>query len=420
MGRGRRPADRRGPLKILFFTDYFRPEPSAPAAHVYERAKLWVRWGHEVTVITSAPNFPEGKVYAGYENAWRTVEVMDGVRVVRVKTFISANQGTIRRSLDQLSYPFSALLQAQREPRPDVVLSTSPPLFCPLAGIFYAWPRGIPHVFEVRDIWPASILAVTGQRPGVVYRILEALELWMYRRSARLISFTRSYVADLTGRGVAAGKIDVVVNAANLELFTPRPPDEALKQRLGLQGRFVVGYLGTIGLAHDLGNVVAAARLLADLPVTFLLVGVGADKVKLEGEVRAAGLDNVRFVERQLKEAMPSFWSLCDLSLVHLKDTPLFAKVIPSKIFESMAMGVPILFAGPEGEGAEIVRETGAGLTLPPGDPVALARGVRALVADPERVRTLARASLAAAPRYSRDRQARESLAALEKAVGTP
>jgi len=406
-------------MKILFFSSHFRPEPSAPAAHVYERARLWVQWGHEVTVVTAAPSFPEGKVYAGYRNAWRTVEMMDGVRVVRVKSFVTPNAGMVRRTLNHLSFALSAMLQAAREPRPDVVISTSPPLFTPLGGILYAWPRGIPHVFEIRDLWPASISAVAGLKPGLGYRVLEALELWMYRRSRRLISLTRSFVADLTGRGVPAEKIDVVLNGANLALFVPRPRDEELKRRLGLEGRFVVGYLGTVGLAHDLGNMVAAAERLRDTPVTFLVVGVGAEKEQLEARVAAAGLDSVRFVERQLKEAMPSFWSICDLSLVHLKDSPLFAKVVPSKIFESMAMGLPIVYVGPAGEGSQIVEEAGAGVAVPPADPAALAAAVRGLLTDGERRRRLGAASLAAAPNWSRERHAEGTLGALAKAVGT-
>jgi colanic acid biosynthesis glycosyl transferase WcaI len=406
-------------MKILFFSSHFRPEPSAPAAHVYERARLWVQGGHEVTVVTAAPSFPEGKVYDGYRNAWRTVEMIDGIRVVRVKTYLTPNAGIVRRTLNHLSFALSAMLQAAREPRPDVVISTSPPLFTPLGGILYAWPRGIPHVFEIRDLWPASISAVAGLRPGLSYRVLEALELWMYRRSRRLISLTRSFVADLTRRGVPEGKIDVVRGGANLELFVPRPRDEELKQRvLGLQGRFIVGYLGTVGLAHDLGNMVAAAERLRDTPVTFLVVGVGAEKEHLEAQVRAAGLDSVRFVERQFKEAMPSFWSICDLSLVHLKDSPLFAKVLPSKIFESMAMGLPIVYVGPAGEGSQIVEEAGAGVAVPPADPEALAAAVRGLFNDAERRRALGAASLAAAPNWSRERHAEGTLAALEKAVG--
>jgi glycosyltransferase involved in cell wall biosynthesis len=404
-------------MKILFFTDHFRPEPSAPAAHVYERAKLWVEWGHEVTVITSAPNFPEGKVYPGYENRWRFVEEMDGIKVVRVKTFIVPNEGFLLRIMDYMSYMVSAFTFAFAETRPDVVISTSPHIFVPVAAVASSALRRVPHVFELRDLWPASIIVNTDLSRGLAYRMLERLELTLYRRSARILSLTRSFAEDLVRRGIPSSKIDVVVNGANLALFAPQPKDSELAQELALDGSFVIGYLGTLGLSQGLENVVEAADLLRDQPVTFLFVGAGAAKQTLEDAVKERRLDNVIFVGRQLKEAMPRYWSVCDLSLVHLKNAPVFATVIPSKIFESMAMGLPILYVGPEGEGSGIVEEHEAGVVVPPDDPGAFAGAVRALVENPTLCERLAERSLDAAPLYSRERQARDSLRVLQAAV---
>jgi colanic acid biosynthesis glycosyl transferase WcaI len=404
-------------MKVLFFSDHFYPEPSAPAAHVYERATLWVAAGHEVTVLTSAPNFPEGKVYAGYKNAWRSVEVLQGIRVVRVKTFITRNEGFFLRILDYLSYCLSASVHAWREARPDVVVSTSPHLFIAVAGAVHALLRRLPHVMEVRDLWPATIAATGSMGRGTVYRMLERLELWLYRRSERVILLTPAFERDLRSRHVPAEKLRVVINGANLALFRPRPRDEDLARQLGLQGRFVIGYLGTLGLTHDLGNAIRAAHLLKDVPVTFLFVGVGAAKAELERMVEETGLTNVKFVPRQAKEEMPRYWSVCNAALVHLKDDPVFGTVIPSKIFESMAMGLPIVYVGPEGEGPAIVRKAGAGLVVRPGDPAALAEAVRSLGGDPHRCQELAAASLAAAPMYSREHQAEATLAVLAEAA---
>ena len=189
---------------------------------MYERAKLWVSQGHEVTVLCSAPNFPEGKLFPGYRNALRSVEHLDGIRVVRVLTYISANQGTVRRTLDYVSYALSAFLMAWREARPDVVISTSPHLFVPLAGVLHARLRRVPHVFEIRDLWPASI-AATEALGGASrsLRLLERLELSLYRHSARILALTPAFKTDLVRRGVNPQKIDVVINGANLELFRP-------------------------------------------------------------------------------------------------------------------------------------------------------------------------------------------------------
>ncbi|HEY7995213.1 MAG TPA: glycosyltransferase family 4 protein [Steroidobacteraceae bacterium] len=405
-------------MRILFLSDHFFPEPSAPAAHVYERARLWVRQGHQVTVLCSAPNFPEGKLFPGYRNALRTVETLDGIRVVRVLTYMSANEGTFRRTLDYLSYACSALLMAWREARPDVVISTSPHLFVPLAGVLHARLRGVPHVFEIRDLWPASIAATEAlARMSLPLRLLEKLELSLYRSSARILALTPAFKIDLVRRGIPADKIDVVINGANLELFRPgMPRDTAIERQYGLAGRFVVGYLGTLGLAHGLENVLDAAERLRGTSVTFLFVGVGAAKADLEVQVRRRALDNVRFAPRQEKAAMPAFWSVCDASLVHLRAAPLFGTVIPSKIFEAMAVGVPTIYAAPRGEGSHIVELHDAGIVVAPMDPGALAAACLTLAQDPQLRARLAAAASQAAPLYSRTRQAEDSLAVLRRA----
>ena len=405
-------------MRILFLSDHFFPEPSAPAAHVYERARLWVSHGHRVTVLCSAPNFPEGKLFPGYRNALRTVEVLDGIRVVRVLTYMCANEGTIRRTLDYLSYACSAFVMACSEERPDVVISTSPHLFVPLAGVLHARLRRVPHVFEIRDLWPASIAATEAlARASFSLRMLEKLELFLYHRSARILALTPAFKTDLVRRGIPAEKIDVVINGANLELFRPgMPRDRCIEAQFELGGRFVVGYLGTLGLAHGLESVLDAAELLRGAPVTFLFVGVGAAKAELESQARRRMLDNVAFAPRQEKAAMPAFWSVCDASLVHLRAAPLFETVIPSKIFEAMAVGVPTIYAAPRGEGSRIIEQHGAGIVVAPMDPAALASACLMLAHDPQLRARLASAAALAAPLYSRTRQAEDSLAVLQRA----
>jgi colanic acid biosynthesis glycosyl transferase WcaI len=374
-------------MRILFLSDHFHPEPSAPAAHVYERAKLWVSAGHSVTVLCSAPNFPEGKVFPGYRNAIRSVEMLAGIRVVRVVTYIAANEGTVRRTVDYVSYLLSASVMACFEKRPDVIISTSPHLFVPLAGVIHAKLRGIPHVFEIRDLWPASIAATNALRGASrTLRALERLELFLYRHSERILAMTPAFKADLVRRGIDGEKIDVVINGANLELFQPnKSRDLAIETEFKLKDRFVVGYLGTLGLAHGLESVLDAAEQLRATEITFFFVGVGAAKADLETQARVRKLNNVVFAPRQEKSAMPRFWSVCDVSLVHLQASSVFETVIPSKIFEAMAVGLPTLYAGPRGEGSRIV---------------------------------LATAATNAAPLYSRARQAEDSLKVLQRAIG--
>lgn len=395
------------PLRILFLSDNFPPETNAPATRLHEHATRWVRAGHEVTVITGAPNFPEGKLFDGYKNRWRQVEMIDGIRVVRVKTYITANEGFIKRTLDYMSFMATSFVAGLFEKRPDIVVSTSPQFFCAVAGWALSGVRRLPWVFELRDLWPASIVAVGAMEHSPVIRTLEKLELFMYRRASAIIPVTESFRADLVARGIDREKIHVVINGVDLDRYAPRSRDETLAQEYGVDGKFVVGYMGTHGMAHALDRVLDAAEMLRDRKdVAFFLAGSGAMREEIERQVVERGLDNVKMIPRQPKEAMPALWSLCDLALIPLRDTPVFSTVIPSKLFEAMGMGVPVLMSLPRGEATRIVDRTGCGVCVPPEDARALADAVAELATEPARMKALRAASIAAAPDYSRDHQA--------------
>ncbi|MBT3358082.1 MAG: glycosyltransferase family 4 protein [Rhodospirillales bacterium] len=405
-------------MKILFLTENFPPETNAAATRVYERACYWAQWGHEVTVITCAPNFPGGRLFAGYKNRWRQTEEMSGIKVVRVKTYIAANRGIVLRTLDFLSFMVTGFLAGIGQPRADVVAATSPQFFSAVAGWAVGAVRRVPFVFELGDLWPASIAAVGAMGRSPALKAVEALELFLYRRSAAVAALTRSFKDDLTRRGIPGDKIAVVINGVDLPRYSPQPRDETLAAEWGLAGKLVVGYVGTHGMAHALGNVLNAAERIRDVAdVRFVLVGGGAERDFLMADAKRRNLDNVIFIPPQPKERMPALWSLCDVALVHLKDSPVFAGVIPSKIFEAMGMGLPVLLAGPEGEASRIVTAREAGCHVAAEDPDALAEAVRNLAENSDLRKSLAEKSLAAAPLYSRERQAREMIEVLELAA---
>lgn len=408
-------------MRILFLTDNFPPERNAPATRVHEHACYWVKRGHEVTVVTCAPNFPEGAVFPGYRNRWHAVEEVDGIRVVRVKTFITANEGVVLRTLDYLSFMAPAFAAGLFQDRPDVVIATSPQFFSAVAGWALATVRRKPFVFELRDLWPASIAAVGAMSGRGTLRLLERLELFLYRRAAAIVPVTHAFKEDLVRRGIPAEKISVVINGVDLPRYAPRPRDPVLAQEAGLNGHFVVGYVGTHGMAHALDRVLAAAERLRSVPdIRFLFVGGGAGKAGLVEAARRRNVPNVVFLPPQPKESMPRVWSLCDVALVHLRDAPVFATVIPSKIFEAMGMGLPVLIASPRGEAGGIVEKEGAGIWVPPEDPAALAEAVLRFRNDAAYRGACAAASRAAAPAYSRERRALEMLRVIERTANGP
>ncbi len=405
-------------MNILFLTENFPPETNAAATRVYERALYWIRDGHNVTVITSAPNFPEGRLFDGYANRWRQVENMDGIRVVRVKTYIAANKEVIWRTLDFVSFMIAAVIAGLFEKRPDVICSTSPQFFAAVGGWLLSVFKRRPFVFELGDLWPASIVAVGAMKRSLPLRLVEKLELFLYRRSAAVAALTHAFKRNLVGRGTDPAKIRVVRNGVDADRYGVRPRSAELADEYGLAGKFVLGYVGTHGMAHALDRVIEAANILkGEDEIRFLFAGAGAARDGLIEQAEQLGLSNVTFLPMQPKERVPDVWSLCDVALVHLKKDPTFTEVIPSKIFEAMGMGLPVLIAAPAGEATEIVASERAGPVVPPEDPQALADAVRALRDDPEGRKGFAENSIAAAPRYSREKQAIEMIEVFTAAI---
>jgi glycosyltransferase involved in cell wall biosynthesis len=392
-------------MHILFLTDNFPPEVNAPASRTHEHCRLWAAAGHRVTVVTCAPNFPKGRVFDGYRNAWHQEEQIDGIRVIRVWSYISANEGFALRIADYISYMLTAIWASVWVRGVDVVVGTSPQFFTACAAHVVGQLKRRPWVFELRDLWPESIKAVGAMQDSAAIRWLERLELYLYRRAARIVSVTQSFRRTLMARGIDGNKIDVVTNGVDIARFSPRPRDAGLERQLGFEGCFVAGYIGTHGMAHALETLLDAAEQLQARPegrdIRLLLLGDGARKAALQADAARRGLRNVVFVDTVPKDEVARYWSLLDVSVIHLRRTELFTTVIPSKLFECMGMGIPVLH-GVEGESADIVRQQGAGEVFEPENAEQLVQALLRLSSDAalrERYRTQA---LAAAAHYDR------------------
>lgn len=411
-------------MRILFFSHYYTPEGNAPATRVSALCERWAKAGHDVTVVTCAPNVPSGVVYDGYRNV-RMDEVVNGVKVARVKTYIAANKGAFRRMLNFVSYFMSALWTALGLPRPDVIVATSPQIFCGYAGVWYARLRRVPLVVEIRDIWPESMGAVGAHIPGPAYWALERVEKAMYRRCAKLVTVGEGYRERLVEKGVPAEKIAIVMNGTDLAVYGPRDKDEELLRRFGLDGKFVVSYIGTVGMACGLEVVLDAAEIFGrrerkasgEKEVVFAIVGDGAHREQLEVEAKKRGLSNVVFTGRQPKSTMPAWVASSDANLVHLRKTDLFTTVMPSKIFESAGCRRPIIM-GVDGFAKKLVMDAGAGLDMKPESAQSLVECVERLVADPALSARLGEnAYRGIALVHNRDAQANDYLSILENVV---
>ncbi len=351
-------------MRILFITDNFPPEVNAPATRTYEHCMEWIKEGVEVQVITCAPNFPHGDVYKGYKNRLYQKENIDGIEVIRVWSYISANTGFVKRILDYFSFAFMAFWVGLFQ-RHDIIIATSPQFFTTWAGWGISKIRRTPWVFELRDLWPESILTLGAMKEGRAIDLLKKIELGLYRDADKIVAVTKAFKEHLLKRGIDSKKIEVITNGCNVDLFSPRKKDDGLLRSLGLENKFVIGYIGTHGMAHNLDFIVETISKIEDKDIYFLFVGDGSMKSKIVEMASELSLKNITFLDPISKEEVPRYLSVIDVSLAPLIKSDTFKTVIPSKIFEASAMQRPTLL-GVEGEAYEIMTKYNAGLCYEP------------------------------------------------------
>lgn len=377
-------------MRVLIVTQHFPPEIGAPQARLSALADAWAGAGDTVTVLTAMPNYPTGVVPPAYRGTLRRTERQDGYRVVRTWVYATPNEGVARRTAAHLSFMVSSVLLGARRSGPaDTVVVSSPAFLSIGAGWALARLKRATFVIEVRDLWPGlfpQLGVLTNRR---LLAALERLELAAYAAADLVVVVTDGFRANLVSRGVPAGKVRVIRNGVTPGQFDPgTKPDPAVRERLGAgPADCLVLYAGTHGLCQGLPFIADSALALAAEPVRFAFVGTGAQKELLRQRVTERSLGNVTLSPPVPKAEMPGLLASADICLVILRDVPMFATVVPSKMFEYLAAGRAVIGAV-TGEAAQILRAAGA-VVVPPEDSAALAAAVRALAADPQRRRAM-------------------------------
>jgi len=351
-------------MKILFITDNFPPEVNAPATRTYEHCIEWIKEGAEITVITCAPNFPQGKVYKGFKNKLYQKSDLDGITVIRVWSYISSNKGFTKRILDYFSFALTSFIVGLFQ-KFDVVIATSPQFFTTWSASSLSFFKQKPWIFELRDLWPESINSVGAIKQKKIIKLLEKIEIFLYHDATIIVPVTNAFKTNLTKRGIPPEKIHVVTNGSNMELFKQEINNNILIKKLKLEEKFVVGYIGTHGMAHSLDFIIHAISKIEDNSIHFLFIGDGAMKEPIQKLAKELKLQNITFLDPIQKEEVPQYLSIIDVSLAPLKKSDTFKSVIPSKIFEAAAMKKPILL-GVEGQAQEIIEEFKSGLCFEP------------------------------------------------------
>ncbi|MFZ3341233.1 MAG: glycosyltransferase family 4 protein [Terriglobales bacterium] len=387
-------------VKILYVSQYFPPEMGAPAARADELSRHWARMGHKVTILTGFPNHPTGIVPPEWRvplHHLRHTEMIDGVNVARTWLWPLPNRKAHERIRSYASFCVSSALRGLNLSKPDLVIGTSPQLLVALSAWWIARWKRVPFVFEVRDLWPESLAAVgAGAEGTALHRVLGGIAGFLYRRAHRIVVVTPAFKDHLIRHWqVPADKISIVENGVETDLFRFDPAAAAIRKDLTHEdlpnaGRFLVCYIGTMGMAHGLETLIAAAEeLQTTLPnCLFLLIGEGAEKQRIMELAAARGLANVTFLDQQPRQHIPALVSASDACLVMLKKSDLFKTVIPTKLLEYMSCERPVIVAV-DGQARQIVEEARAGVFVPPEDSHALAETVRALARNPEQRRRM-------------------------------
>lgn len=364
-------------MNITWHTHYFTPEISAPSARIHDLSRSWLDMGHKVQVITCFPNHPYGKLYPGYKHGIYNKENIDGINVHRGWSYITPNKGLVKKAMGHISFfPSALILSGRHLDNPDVVIGSSPTLFAAMAAAAIGIKRKVPFIMEIRDLWPAIFVELGILKNPLIIRMLEHLELALYRQATRIITVTDSFRQNLISRGPAPSKVVTIPNGADIEFWQPVQPNTELRRKLGLENKFVVLYIGAHGVSHALGRILESAESLQNnTDIHFLFVGAGAEKKRLIQQAQQARLKNVNFLDPVDKEGVKAFYSIADVCLVPLRNIPLFNSFIPSKMFEIMAMGCPIV-ASLRGEPADIISRSGSGIVVEPENSKAIAQAL--------------------------------------------
>lgn len=368
---------------FIILTQYYPPETGAPQNRLHSLAKFLVRNGTSVKVVTALPNYPKNEIYPEYRNKYSVLETLDGVAVYRTWIFVSRSRSVMARLLNYFSFVITSFFRLLFLPRPDYLICESPPLFLGFTAVIISWLKGSRLVFNVSDLWPESAEKLQIISSKSLISLAYTLEKWVYKNSYLISGQTKGIVASIEIR-FPFKKVVWFPNGVDFDFFEGKHEDFLWRKALSINDTdFVLLYAGIIGHAQGLDVILNAAKILKDTPVKFVIVGDGPEKDRLVQKAGEESLKNVLFYPNLEKAKIPSLIKACDAYIVPLKKLDLFKGAIPSKLFEPLALGKPILL-GVDGEARQLFIEEGkAGLYFEPEDADELVDRIKVLISNP-------------------------------------
>ncbi len=367
------------PQRWLILTQYYAPEMGAPQIRLRSFASELRKLGIDVSVLTAMPNYPLGKIFAGYAGRWSVREEIDGIPVKRLWVFASNSRSGLARIANYCSFALSAL-SALFGPRPDVLFVESQPLPLGIVALLMKWLRGVPYVYNVPDL-QVDVAGQLGYLRGPILGLALRFENFLLRNAWTISTVTHAFVEHFVSRGLPAEKITFLPNGADTALFNPQPASQELLDRLRLHGKKVIVSVGTMTYYQALDTIIEAAERLAKHPeFVVLMVGYGPERERIEALVKSKGLTNVRFPRISYEES-PQLYSVACAAIATYRDMAVARRMRPAKLFPALSCGVPVIFSG-SGESAELIARNECGIAVPPEDSAALAEAMMKLADD--------------------------------------
>jgi len=374
-------------MNILLLTQYYPPEPGSASMRISEISQYLATQGHDVTVVTGFPNYPQGKIYKGYKIKILQKEKVSGVNIIRVPLYPTPYRRSFKhRMLNHISFMLTAIYGGLLSQKPDVIYFYSPPLFLGFTAWVLKKFYRVPTVVEINDLWPHAPIALGIIKNKIVIRLAEAFERFVYKKTDHLFFYSNTHRQTIVNKGISQKKTEIHPLWVDTEHFkeSSKGISKRVREEYGLGNKFVVMYAGVIGLAQGLDVVIEAAGRLRDNPeILFVLIGDGAEKAKLMEKVETERLSNVLFIPFQPVKEIPKFLSAADVLLAHLAPAPHRLGTIPAKVLAYMSMGKLLLVAA-YGETADLVKNSGSGLVVEPKNPEQMVKAIISLYQNRE------------------------------------
>ncbi|MBE2185003.1 MAG: glycosyltransferase family 4 protein [Anaerolineae bacterium] len=377
-------------MRILLLTQFYPPEFGAASIRLGRLAQMLVDAGHDVRVLTSMPNYPTGIIPEAYRRKIFARERQDGVEVVRVWVYASPKKSMRRRLLNQWTFMLTSAIRGTFLSRPDVILVESHPLFVCLTGGWLSRIKRAPIVLNVSDLWPESAVAVGALSPDSrMVKAAAKVERWAYRDAAHIVAMTEGVKEGILCHLERPERVTKIQNAVDLERFQPGLAEQgrAMRQRLGIGDEIVVGHIGNMSLAHDFDLLVDAAAALPRM--TFVFAGSGSLLEHVQARIQDEQIGNILLPGVLPHGDMPALWAAVDICAIAFRSHALFEGALPSKMFEAMATGTPVVAAA-QGETQRLLENTGAGVAVQSGDRSALIEQLQRLAKEPDKRKVMA------------------------------